>query len=164
MDEDSILRIGDGQNFINSSRHHIWGIQSSSSAGKHFVNNVKPGDRLWFVINKSKGKSKNKQEYKPDGKLFCVATYQSHNRRILGPLFAETLTDAELGWKGDNLSKYDLEVHYTEMYGLNACDLLTHISGVMSIRRFTHQTCALNLPVEYGYITRYSKAVCGGIM
>jgi hypothetical protein len=79
-------------------------------------------------------------------------------------LFAETLTDDELGWKGDNLSKYDVEVHYTDMYGLNACDLLTHIRGVMSIRRYTTESCALNLAVEYGYITRYSKVVRGGIV
>jgi hypothetical protein len=162
MTGDWILRIGDGQNFINSSRHQIWGIQSSSTAGKHFVKNVKPGDRLWFVINKTKNKQDEKT--KQDGKLFCVATYQSHRRRILGPLFAETLTDEELGWKGDDLSKYDMEVHYTDMYGLNACNMLTHIRGVISIRKYNPKTCALNLPVEYDYINRYSKVVGGGIM
>jgi hypothetical protein len=156
---DWLVRIGNGENFINSSRHRIWGIQSSSTAGKHFVDNVQLGDRLWFVINQSKEIVKTSVKDKPDGKLFGVATYKSHNKRLLGPLFAETLTNEELGWKGDNLSKYDLEVHYFDFFGLEKCDLLTHIRGVGSIRRYNEQTCAVNLPVEYQHIVRYSKMV-----
>ena len=53
MTTDWLLRVGDGENFINSSRYRIWGIQSTSPANKHFIRNVKIGDRLWFVKSKS---------------------------------------------------------------------------------------------------------------
>ena len=49
---DWILRVGDGENFINSSKYKIWGIQSTNSFGKYFIKHVKIGDRLWFVKSK----------------------------------------------------------------------------------------------------------------
>ena len=57
MTTDWILRVGDGKNFIRSSKYRIWGINTLTSPhGKNFVKNVKPGDRLWFVTSKSHGK------------------------------------------------------------------------------------------------------------
>lgn len=55
MTTDWLLRVGDGENFKNSSKHRIWGISSSSLSNKHFLENVKSGDRLWFVKNKCQG-------------------------------------------------------------------------------------------------------------
>ena len=143
MTTDWILRVGDGKNFINSSRYRIWGIQSTNSFGKHFLQNVKQGDRLWLVTSKS------------NGKLLAVATYRSHIERIIGPLFDLTKTDRELGWTG-HVWNCDTEVHYTDLYGLTNCELLTHIKGASTIRKY-NEKCLVNLPVEYSNIVRYSK-------
>ena len=146
MTTDWILRVGDGVNLINSSKYKIWGIQTATSShGKHFVENVKPGDRLWFVKSKSKGK------------LLAVATYCSHNKREFGPLIDISLTNEELGWSGDGEHwTSDTEIHYDNLYGLNNCELLTHIKGPSPIRKYDEK-CKVLLAVEYSYIVRYSK-------
>ena len=146
MTTDWILRCGDGKNIKNSSKQGIWGINTlTSTHGKNFVNNVKPGDRLWFVTNNSQGK------------LMAVATYRSHNTREFGPLIDISLTNEELGWTGNGPNwTSNVEVHYTDLYGLNDCELLTHIQSPRTIRRY-NEKCKVNLPVEYSYIVRYSK-------
>jgi predicted secreted protein len=146
MPIDWVLRVGDGENFISSSKYGIWGIQTLTSPhGKNFIKNVKPGDRLWFVKSKSQGK------------LLAVATYKAHNRRELGPLINISLTNEELGWTGSGPDwTSDVEVHYTDLYGLNNCELLTHIKGPSTIRKYDEK-CKVNLAVEYSYIVRYSK-------
>jgi hypothetical protein len=145
MTTDWILRVGDGQNLIRSSKYRIWGIQSTSPTSKWFINNVKPGDRLWFVKNKSQGK------------LFAVATYRTHNIRVFGPLIDISLNNEDLGWTGGGIGwNSDVEVHYTDLYGLDKCELLTHIKGISTIRKYDEK-CRVNLAVEYSYISRYSK-------
>jgi len=145
MTTDWILRCGDGENLKHSSKYQIWGISSKTDTNKHFIKTVKPGDRLWFVKNKSQGK------------LAAVATYRSHNSREFGPLIDISLTNEQLGWSGSGVGwTSDVEVHYTDLYGLNDCELLTHIKGAATIRR-NSEKCRVNLPVEYSYIVRYSK-------
>jgi len=146
MSADWILRVGDGSNLISSSKYRIWGIQSSTSLGKHFIKNVKPGDRLWFVKSKS------------NGKLLAVTTYRSHNARLGGQLVA-SMTNEELGWTGEGSNwTSDVEIHYSDLYKLDGYDLLTHIKGAASIRKYDEK-CRVDLPVEYSYIARYSKTV-----
>ena len=147
MTTDWILRAADGENLKRSSKYKIWGIVSTISVGKYFIKNVKPGDRLWFVKSKSQGK------------LIAVATYRSHNKRELGPLIETSLTDEELGWTtpSDWGSGWDIEVHYTDLYGLNDSELLTHIKGAATIRKYDEEKCRVNLAVEYSYIVRYSR-------
>ena len=145
MSTDWILRCGDAENLKNSSKHRIWGISSKTSTNKYFIKNVKPGDRLWFVKSKSQGK------------IVAVATYHSHNLRELGPLIDISLTNEELGWSGSGVDwTADVEVHYTDLYGLNDCELLTHIKSLLAIRKHCEK-CRVNLPVEYSNIVRYSK-------
>ena len=145
MTTDWLLRVGDGENLKCSSKYRIWGIQSTSPDGKYFVKNVKPGDRLWFVTSKS------------HGKLIAVATYRSHNTREFGPLIDISLTNEELGWTGSGPDwTSNVEVHYTDLYGLNDCELLTHIKGAATIRKYDEK-CRVNLAVEYSYIVRYSR-------
>ena len=143
MTSDWILRVGDGENLIRSSKYRIWGINTLTSPhGKNFVKNVKPGDRLWFVTSNS------------HGKLVAVATFQSYNTREFGSLIDISLTNEELGWTGSGLS--NVEVHYTDLYGLNDCELLTHIKSAKTVRTY-NEKCGVNLPVEYSYIARYSR-------
>jgi len=144
MTTDWLLRVGDGENLKHSSRHRIWGISSTNPIGKHFIQNIKPGDRLWFVKSKSQGK------------LIAVATYRSHNKRDFGPLINTSLTDEELGWDGPQGGQCDTEVHYTDLYVLDDCELLTHIKGPSTIRKYDEK-CRVNLAVEYSYIVRYSR-------
>jgi len=144
MTTDYLFRVGDGENFKNSSKLNIWGVNSKSNLGKWFINNVKPGDRLWFVQGKS------------NGKLIGVAIFRSHNKRELGPLINITMSNEELGWNGEGPDwTSDTEIHYSNLYDLNDCNLLTHIKGPSTIRKYDEK-CRVNLPVEYSYIVRYS--------
>jgi hypothetical protein len=94
---------------------------------------------------------------KSQGKLLAVATYCSHNKRDFGPLIDVTLTNEELGWTGSEIEwTSDTEIHYSDLYGLNNCELLTHINSPLTIRKY-NEKCLVNLPVEYSYIVRYSK-------
>ena len=145
MTTDWLLRVGDGENLKRSSKYRIWGISSKNSFGKYFINNVKPGDRLWFVTSKS------------HGKVIAVATYRSHNTREFGPLIDISLTEEELGWTGSGPDwTSNVEVHYTDLYNLNACDLLTHIKSAKTVRTY-NEKCRVNLAVEYSYIVRYGR-------
>jgi len=145
MTTDWILRVGDGENLKCSSKYRIWGISSNTSTNKHFLKNVKPGDRLWFVKSKSQGK------------LVALATYRSHNMRDIGPLIDISLSNEELGWTGSGTDwSANVEVHYTDLYGLNDCELLTHIKGAATIRKYDEK-CRVNLAVEYSYIVQYSR-------
>ena len=145
MTTDWLLRVGDGENFINSSKYRIWGIQSTNPANKHFIRHVKIGDRLWFVKSKS------------NGKIIAVATYQSHNKRDLGPHVNLTMTNQELGWSGEGPDwTSDIELHYSDLYGLSDCELLTHIQGASTIRKY-HDNCRVKLDIEYSHIVRYSR-------
>ena len=135
-----LLRIGDGKNFHNSSKHHIWGIKSNS-IGRYFMDNVKPNDILWFINNKSKGK------------VMAVATFIKNNTRELGPLIDITMDNKELGWEGDD--DWNIEIHYEKLYGLEDCHLFTHIKSPLTIRIYNSEKCNLDLPTEYHYIKRY---------
>jgi len=142
--QDWLLRVGDGVNFWNSSKYFTWGVKSWISPVKSFIKNVKPGDRLWFISSKS------------HGKIIAVSTYRSHNGREIGPLVDVTKTNGELGWvRGDG--EWDTEIHYTNLYNLDKCSLLTHIKGAATVR-ILNEKCPLKLPIEYSYIERYSKA------
>lgn len=141
-----ILRVGNGENFINSSKYKIWGIQTLTSPhGKNFIKNVKVGDILWFVKNKSQGK------------IIAVATFCYYNNRDFGPLIDISMTNEELGWLNDETNWIsNIEIHYNNLYGLNNCELLTNIKGPTTIRKYD-KNCKINLPNEYNFIVKYSK-------
>jgi len=143
MTIDWLLRVGDGENFKRSSKFGIWGLSSNIPTNKYFLKNVKYGDRLWFVKSRSQGK------------IIAVATYCSHNKREFGPLIDISLSNEELGWNGNDWSA-NIEVHYSDLYGLDNCDLYTHIKGPSTIRKYDLK-CKVILPQEYIYIVRYSK-------
>jgi len=91
--------------------------------------------------------------------LVAVATYCSYNAREFGNLIDISLSDKELGWNGGGTEwSADVEVHYTDLYGLNDCELLTHIKGAATIRKYDEK-CRVYLAVEYSNIVRYSKII-----
>jgi hypothetical protein len=142
---DWLLRASDGNNFIASSKYNIWGVNSKETGKKtndeHFLKDVKLGDRLWFIISKSKGK------------ILAVATYLSHNKRELGPLINLTSSNTELGWADGS---WDTEVHYTDLYNLSDCMLLTHIESPLNIRKY-NEKCKILLSEAYENIKIYSR-------
>ena len=129
MTTDWLLRVGDGLNLTRSFQYKIWGINTSFSTGKYFIKNVKPGDRLWFIKNKS------------GGKIIAVAIYGSQNERVPGI----TLSNEELGWPRTS----NTEIHYTDFYDVCDRNLLTNIQGIQTIRKYSSEGCLVNLPVEY---------------
>jgi len=141
--KDWMFRVGNGKNFKASSRFQIWGIKSSTNFSKHFVKNVKPGDRIWFI------------KANCNGLILGVAIYRSHNYREFGPLVDSTMTDEELGWVNTR-GKYDMEVHYSELRKLEDCGLFTHIKCQGPIIEY-NDNCKINLPEEYRHISRYRK-------
>jgi hypothetical protein len=152
MSNHYILRIGDGINFKNSSKFHIWGVESK---WKTFLKNVKKGDKLWFMINKDKNKKDT-----DNGQLIAVADYDYHNKRIIGDLISLTLTNEELEWDGEQAKKCDIEIHYNNLYNITYCNLFSNIKGQSTIRIYDDkckEKMLINLIVEYEYIVKYSK-------
>ena len=136
-----LIRVGDGENFKNSSKYNIWGCKSNLS--KTFLKDVTAGDKLWFITNKSQGQ------------IIAVTLYESHNERIFGPLVDLSMSNDELGWVGD----YDLdtEIHYSNLYNISQCDLHINLKARNSIIRYVNDKYNIDLINEYRYISKYSK-------
>ena len=96
---------------------------------------MKEGDHLCFITGDSKGL------------IVAVATFTRTNKRVLGPLFALTLTDEELGWVNVN-GKYDTEIHYKNLYNTTHLKLLSEIKGAAVIRQYNDK-CKVDLATEY---------------
>jgi hypothetical protein len=108
------------------------------------MRNVVPGDRLWFLQR--------------GGKIIGVATFVSANLRELGPLIQITPTNEEYGWV-ETKGSWDTEVHYTDLYDLEKCNITTTKKQSQSgILRFNLEKCGINLPEEYLFIVKYSNA------
>jgi len=140
-----LLHIGDGVHFANSSKKNIWGVNSQFGYAKNFLANVKKGDKLWFVVNKSQGL------------LVSVATFDRVQKRELGPFIALTATNDELGWTEKD-GEWDTEVLFENQYDIRALDLLSEIKGAAIIRLYSEK-CKVSLPAEYDNIVRYSQVL-----
>lgn len=139
-----LMRVGNGEHFISSSSGNIWGINSKNRCGKHFIKNVKKGDRLWFIKSKSMGL------------VIGLAIFDKLIKREIGELISLTPSDEELGWtkvKGD----WDYEVHYTDLINLTDCKLLTELKCMSSISKFNNKTCKVDLSSEFDSIQKYLK-------
>lgn len=74
-----VLGVGDCENLIKSSK--VWGINSPISANKHFLNNVRLGDSIWFV-------EKNN--------IIAVSKYMSHDERGFGTIINVSMSNKEV--------------------------------------------------------------------
>lgn len=143
-----ILRVGDGNNFINSSNVSIWAVNSRY---RSFITNVKEGDKLWFVKNRVEGQIFN-------GKIIAVADFVSKNERIIGPLITLTPTNSELNW--DDIGGFcAIEIHYNNLYNLSECELFTGQNNQTTICDYDNikHNLIVDLDVEYKYILKYSN-------
>ncbi len=139
-----LLRVGDGIHFTRSQSLSRWGVCSKHSWTPSFLRNVRNGDLIWFIQSNS------------GGKVMGVATYSHHCVRVLGPLIDLTPTNNELGWTETD-GDWDTEVHYRNLYDMSAIakPILTHIKSPLVGRSYNPEKCNVDLPKEYGYITRY---------
>jgi hypothetical protein len=146
-----LLRIGDAENFINSSKYNLWGVKSDTPCVKKILSDIKEGDILWFIKSKSQGL------------VFAVAEFAKIKKRELGPLISLSLTNKELGWNdtefanSGNHNNWDYEIHYINLLNLADCDILTKIKGPLTIRKFNPDKVNVDLILEYKYIKKYSK-------
>jgi len=146
-----IIRVGDGDNFMKSSKINVWGIPDNSNASVCFINNVKKGDVLWFITSNS------------GGKIIAVATYEEMLCVIPTPnKFMNSSKNALM----DNLSIEDFTykqdvpnmlMKYKDLYVLSEIDhpeLLTCMKSIrmMSIYKYRgieDNHCKVDLDMEY---------------
>lgn len=141
-----LLRVEDGVHFRSSQKYMRWGVNSKhTNCVPNFLRNVKPGDILWFIKNKSRGR------------VIGVATFTSHCPRILGPLIATTPTDEDLGWTKSH-GEWDTEVHYKCLYDVYKVGILTQIQSPLVVRLYNPLKCQADLLSEYSNIIKYSIA------
>jgi hypothetical protein len=124
-----LLRIGNSDNFKNSSKINIWGVKQTTSV-KGFESLVQEGDILWFIVSKN------------NGQAIAFAEYVNHNER--------TKTDEELGWKiENNSSNWTIEINYKNMTKVENKNYFTYIIGQnVNIRQY-NKKCKINLPQIY---------------
>ena len=143
-----ILRVGNGENFINGNTRCLWAVKDSH---KSFLENVKQGDKLWFIRSKT-------PEDTYSGKIIAVANFEYKNERILGPLISLTPTNKELVW--DNKGDFcNIEIHYTNLYNLSAINLYTGQKGQTTVCMYDNIKSKLlvDLIDEYEKIAKYSQ-------
>lgn len=146
-----IIRVGDGDNFMKSSKINVWGIPDNSNASICFINNVKKGDVLWFITSNS------------GGKIIAVATYEEMLCVIPTPnRFMNSSKNASM----DNLSIEDFTykqdapnmlMRYKDLYVLSEIEhpeLLTCMKSIrmMSIYKYRgieDNHCKVDLDMEY---------------
>jgi hypothetical protein len=124
-----LIRIGNGNNFKNSSKFNIWGITQTTNT-RHFEKIVQPGDILWFVISSN------------NGQAIAFAEYTCHNER--------TRTNEELGWEIENNSNNrTIEINYKNLTNIENDNYFTNIKGQnVNIRKYNDK-CKINLPQIY---------------
>jgi hypothetical protein len=121
-----LLRVGNGNNFKNSSKFSIWGVKETTNT-KNFKKLVKKGDILWFIVSRNKAP------------VIAFAEYISHNER--------TKTDTELGWEPEtNSSNWTTEINYKNLTNIENENYFTQIIGQnVNIRKYNDK-CKINLP------------------
>jgi hypothetical protein len=147
MTEHWIIRIGNGNHFISSSKFNIWGINSKDKSNtSKFIKEVKEGDILWFVTSDSKGNT------------IAMSSFKEIKNRVLGPLINLSLNNNELGWTEYD-GEWDMEICYKELYNIRNLNILTRIRSPRTYRRYSDNLdkIPVNLIEEYKKIVKYSK-------
>ena len=129
-----LFRVGDASHLWSSSVFHIWGINSSTSGSKFFLEKVKPGDCLWFV----KGNAK--------GLLVAVAIFEFTVKRVNG----ECMPFEQLGWINVPGS-WDTDIHFSNFKNIENMRLLSQIKASANPRIY-NSNCLVNLPEMYARI------------
>ena len=146
-----IMRIANGKHFEGSKKYGTWGLDTDPriTFTKHFAKTAKPGDVLWFALNKKAG-----------GKISAVATFTHCRLRETGPLISVDRTNEELGWTESGV--WDMLVFFKDLIDIMKCGILVqpekkghHCPGNF---QYAPTLCTENLPVIYPYIRRFVNA------
>jgi len=112
-----IIRVGDGVNF-NNSVHPFWGVNYRN---KSIVGRFKPGDVLWFLVNKYFG-----------GIFVGMAEFTHYYNIQDEPLVKiNTYTNEQQGWTGT--ADYAIQIHYKNLYDTKKQDIQCVLVGQMII-------------------------------
>ncbi len=145
------MRIGDGENFNNSSSFKLWGCKKRTS--KTFLNEIKKGDIIWFVPNQDTSGVK--------GKIYYCAIYENHIERVLGPLIALTETNEELGWREvpNWNSDWNIQIYYSKLFKIESLNLQINIHGRQTSKGKINDDMCINFNIgnEWNNINKYCK-------
>ena len=105
-----MVRVNDGENFRASSRFNMWGMISTTKAGKKvgdittIKNRWEQGDILCFITNKQNG-----------GKIIAIAEYDNYYERKEEVLaHVNTYSNLDAGWAGDD--DWGFQITYKNLY------------------------------------------------
>jgi hypothetical protein len=139
--EHYIIRIGNGENFHNSTKDKVW------CCNENFMKKAKTGDILWFVPTDT------------SGKVIAVATFVSASYRNIGVLINADKTDKEYGWTNNenNWKKSNYIINYINLYDIEKLDLFTHVVSRSTVFNYYSCKCDIDLPTEYLKIKKYGS-------
>jgi hypothetical protein len=125
------LYIGNGVNFKNTKKDNIWRIQSDFKSVNYFLNNVKNGDILWFVLSGLWNDT--------NGLLVYRAVYINHKKNIE----SSTLQDIEIHYSNlTNYRKYNLYSNIMSNGPVTICKKPPEANANDSIKSL-HKQCKL---------------------
>jgi hypothetical protein len=138
-----IVRVGDGINFRNSI-NPFWGMKKNALG---IAKNMKAGDIIWFIVNKSNG-----------GKAIGVAEFtgELYNRKEENILAINTLTNEEQGWVGDEA--WDIQIHYKNLYMIDHVNIKICLQGAWIIMYYSSMKDKIidDLPICFESIKRFT--------
>lgn len=141
-----LIRVGDGRNFRNS-KNPFWGMKK---AGLGIANKMKPGDIIWFIVNKASG-----------GKAIGVAEFtgELYDRKKEHLVGINTLTNEEQGWIGDDA--WDIQIHYKNLYMIEHANIKICLQGAWIIMYYSTMKDKIkdDLPECFEQIQRYVQLV-----
>ena len=143
MSKDYFIQVGKRDNFIFYSSKSYWVITDRWSG---FLDNVKEGDKLWFVRNKEPGDLHN-------GPICAVATFVSKN--VVD--FSKPLKIEDAGKIVNEGPVCNIEIHYTNLYNLETLKLYTGLSRQAPICENINKGFLINYAEEYERIVKYSQ-------
>ena len=146
-----IIRVGDGDNFMKSSKINVWGIPDNSNASICFINNVKKGDVLWFITSNSGGKIIAVATY---DEMLCVIPTQNRFMNSSKNALMDNLSIEDFTYKQD---APNMLMRYKDLYVLSEIEhpeLLTCMKSIrmMSIYKYRgieDNHCKVDLDMEY---------------
>jgi len=148
--QDWLIRVKDGINFTNAVPLKRFDFKIRTKNGnqlnKVFRDEARSGDRLWFILHKSRGE------------IIGMATFERWSYRS----WIEDLTDAEIGYENPEHDEWAATMHYTDLYDFRGrpenrkfITRISHIPTIVLVRQTTN--CAINLPLLYENIMMYGN-------
>jgi hypothetical protein len=125
-----IIRVSDGINF-KKSKYPFWGVKRKGGI-KCLVEQMKKGDILWFLTNKTYG-----------GIFIGMAEFVCFYDRKDEPLIQiNTYSNEEQGWLGNE--DWDIQIHYTNYYNTERQNITAIIPCSAVIMNYNNNVFVFN--------------------